>query len=480
MNKAAIPLASYETGKPPSPRIPQLLILERAGEIYALLKRRFSAAVCLDAVPYLDAVGDKVRRTTYDIFICRIDGSGADKTKLEEVFEVLSRTSPQTQIIVVSDHEPEPPYCVLKSSTYQYIPHPFDSERFCNLIKVALEKHPLRQSLLAYPELRVLTEFEGMIGMSLAMRDVFQRIIDASSADIPVLITGETGTGKDLVAAAIHNRSKRTNKPYVPVNTGAIAPELIASELFGHEKGAYTGALERRQGYFEQSDGGTIFLDEISTMDEKTQVGLLRILETKRFRRVRGDKDIQVDVRVIAATNESLEEAIKQKRFREDLYYRLDVFHIHLPPLRDRPGGVTLLTNNFVIVFNSLYQKTVKVIAPEAYRCLRRYPWPGNVRELKNVIQRAVLMSKGEELTLDAIPERVKQAAAIESPGLESQTGPTILTPSIRLGMTLEAVEQEFISMTLAATKGNKKQAALQLGISRRALYNKLQKYGLI
>jgi two-component system response regulator AtoC len=215
-------------------------------------------------------------------------------------------------------------------------------------------------------------------------------------------------------------------------------------------------------------------------MDEKTQVGLLRILETKRFRRVRGDKDIQVDVRVIAATNESLEEAIKQKRFREDLYYRLDVFHIHLPPLRERPGGVTLLTNNFVIVFNSLYQKTVKVIAPEAYRCLRRYPWPGNVRELKNVVQRAVLMSKGEELTLDVIPERIKHAAAMEAPGSESQTAPTILPPSIRLGMTLEAVEKEFIGMTLAATKGNKKQAALQLGISRRALYNKLQKYGFI
>ncbi len=480
MNKAAIPLATYKTGELPSSRIPQLLILERVGEIRALLKQRFSAAVSLEAAPDLGAVGDKVRRTTYDIFICRIESSAADRAKLEEVIESLCRNSPQTQIIVVSEHEPEPPYCVLKSSNYQYIPHPFDTERFCNLIKVALEKHPLRQSLLAYPELRVLTEFEGMIGMSLAMREVFQKILDASSADIPVLITGETGTGKDLVAAAIHNRSKRKNKPYVPVNTGAIAPELIASELFGHEKGAYTGALERRQGYFEQSDGGTMFLDEISTMDEKTQVGLLRILETKRFRRVRGDKDIQVDVRVIAATNESLEEAIKQKRFREDLYYRLDVFHIHLPPLRERPGGVTLLTNNFVIVFNSLYQKTVKVIAPEAYRCLRRYPWPGNVRELKNVVQRAVLMSKGEELTLDAIPERIREAAAMESPRSESHNGPTILPPSFRLGMTLEAVEKEFITMTLAATKGNKKQAALQLGISRRALYNKLQKYGLI
>jgi DNA-binding NtrC family response regulator len=464
------------------PRLPKLLISENDGHIHALLRRRFSSGISVDSVPLLDNIPDILKGATYDMLVCVLNGSNPTETKLSEVFELISRNSPQTQVIVVSDQEPEPPYCLLKSSTYQYIPHPIDSDGFCNLIRVALEKRPLRKSMLAYPELRILTEFEGMIGMSLAMRDVFQRIIDASSADIPVLITGETGTGKDLVAAAIHNRSKRKNKPYIPVNTGAISPELIASELFGHEKGAYTGALERRQGFFEQADGGTIFLDEISTMDEKTQVGLLRILETKRFRRVRGDKDLQVDVRVIAATNESLEEAIEQRRFREDLYYRLDVFHIHLPPLRDRPGGVTLLTNNFVIVFNALYQKTVKVIAPEAYRCLRRYRWPGNVRELKNVIQRAVLMSKGEELTLDLLPERIKQSAAESPPQIAdthaSSNSKTV--PSIHLGMTLEAVEKEFIGMTLAAANGNKKQAALQLGISRRALYNKLQKYSLI
>ena len=464
------------------PRVPKLLITEKDGYIHALLKRRFSSAISVDAVPCLDNVPDVLKSATYDMLVCVLNGSSQTEAKLSQFFEFMSRNSPHTQIIVVSDQEPEPPYCLLKSSTYQYIPHPIDSDGFCNLIRVALEKHPLRKSMLAYPELRILTEFEGMIGMSLAMREVFQRIIDASSADIPVLITGETGTGKDLVAAAIHNRSKRKTKPYIPVNTGAISPELIASELFGHEKGAYTGAVERRQGFFEQADGGTIFLDEISTMDEKTQVGLLRILETKRFRRVRGDKDINVDVRVIAATNESLEEAIEQRRFREDLYYRLDVFHIHLPALRDRPGGVTLLTNNFVIVFNALYQKTVKVIAPEAYRCLRRYRWPGNVRELKNVIQRAVLMSKGEELTPDLLPDRIKQAAANYAPqradAEPSNNSKTV--PSIHLGMTLEAVEKEFIGLTLAASNGNKKQAALQLGISRRALYNKLQKYSLI
>jgi DNA-binding NtrC family response regulator len=196
-------------------------------------------------------------------------------------------------------------------------------------------------------------------------------------------------------------------------------------------------------------------------------------LETNTFRRVRGDRDIHVDVRIIAATNEDIQQAIERKRFRDDLYYRLEVFHIHLPPLRERPGGVTLLTNHFVIVFNSLYKKNVRVVAPEAYRCLRHYSWPGNVRELKNVIQRAVLMARGEELTLDLIPGRIRQAA---------DAGPKAAAPQLPLhpGMTLKAVEKEFIAMTLAATRGNKKEAARKLGISRRALYNKLSKYGLL
>ena len=324
-----------------------------------------------------------------------------------------------------------------------------------------------------HPDVYVPVEFEGIIAVSLPMRAVIQQIMEAASTDIPVLIIGETGTGKELVAAAIHKKGKRKDKPYVPVNTGATAPELIASELFGHEKGAYTGASETRRGFFEQADGGTIFLDEISTMDEKTQVSLLRILEEKTFRRVGGDKDIQVDVRVIAATNENIEEAVKEKRFRQDLYYRLDVFRIQLPPLRDRPGAVTLLTDHYISHFDALYQKNVRVVSPETYRCLRRYPWPGNVRELKNVIQRAVLMAKGEELTPDLIPARIQEATQLQA-GSAAQTFP------IHVGMTLQAVEKEFIAMTLESTGGNKKEAAGILGISRRAIYNKLKRRGLL
>ena len=448
--------------------MPRLLIVEKEDEIGKLVKNQFSTTVRVDTSSLTDATPETITDKVYDIIIWVGETSGNGRAKL---LRHLSRSSPQTQIIVISHREPDPASCGLKIANYQYIPRPIDETDLCRLVGVALQKRD--QNMLAYPEVRVLTEFEGMIGISLPMREVYQRIVEAASEDIPVLITGETGTGKELVAAAIHNRSKRKNKSYVPVNTGAIAPDLIASELFGHEKGAFTGAFDRRHGFFEQADGGTIFLDEISTMDEKAQVGLLRILETKTFRRVRGDKDIHVDVRVIAATNENLRQAIAQKRFREDLYYRLDVFHIQLPPLRERPGGVTLLTNHFVIVFNALYQKNVKAVTPETYRCLRRYPWPGNVRELKNVVQRAVLMAKGEELTLDLIPERIREA--LQTTGRD----PTAHAP-IRPGMTLQALEREFIAMTLAATQGNKKEAALQLGISRRALYNKLAKHGLL
>jgi len=320
---------------------------------------------------------------------------------------------------------------------------------------------------------QVPNQFEGMLGVSLPMLEVFQRIGDAASVDIPVLITGETGTGKDLVAGAIHNRSTRKDKPFIAVNTGAMPAELIASELFGHEKGAYTGATGMRKGSFEQANGGTIFLDEISTMDEKCQVSLLRVLETKTFRRVGGEKKIPVDVRVIAATNEDLEEAIKENRFREDLYYRFDVFRIHLPPLRERPGGLQVLSHYFLAQFCAEYNKNIRVISPEALRSFESYSWPGNVRELKNVIQRAVVLAKGEELALDLLPARIRNA------GKSDRKSHWASFP-IHVGMTLEAAEKEFIAMTLSSAAGNKKKAASILGISRRALYDKLRRHRLL
>lgn len=448
--------------------IPKLLVIEGDGDVRSFLKQRFPQPIRVDALPISAVAPDQLREVSYDIIIWIVESHGSAALKLQQMLQLLSRYVPRTQLFIIANQKPEPVSRDVSALSYQYLPQPVEREKLCRLIKSVLEKRSEFQNSI--PEPHTIAQFEGLIGMSPPMREVFEHIRQAASTDISVLVSGETGTGKELVAAAIHNRSARKNKPYVPVNTGVIPPELIASELFGHEKGAYTGAIDRRAGLFEQANGGTIFLDEISTMDQKTQIGLLRILETKTFRRVRGDKDIRVDVRVIAATNEDLQQAIQNRHFREDLYYRLDVFHIHLPPLRERPGGVTLLTNHLVGVFNSLYKKDVKVVLPEVYRCLRRYPWPGNVRELKNVIQRAVLLTDNQTMTLDVIPTRIREVA-------ESSTHSS--EPGLRPGMTLAAVEKELISVTLAATGGNKKEAALQLGISRRNLYNKLAKYRL-
>ena len=323
------------------------------------------------------------------------------------------------------------------------------------------------------PDVEVPVEFEGIIGISLPMRAVIRRIMEASAVEIPVLITGETGTGKDLIASAIHKRSQRKEKPYIPVNTGAMAPELMASEIFGHERGAFTGAQESRAGMFEQADGGTVFLDEIATMDEKTQVSLLRVLEEKAFHRVGGSKKIGVDVRIIAATNENLEQSVAEKRFREDLFYRLNVFHISVPPLRERPGAITVLTDHFLSHFSTVYGKEVERVSPETYRLLRRYPWPGNVRELKNVIQTALLMVEGKELKPEFIPERIRAAVS----GRENHDETICKFP---VGTTLDTAEKELIRVTLLYAGGNKKLAASILGISRRALYNKMKRHGLL
>jgi DNA-binding NtrC family response regulator len=450
----------------------KVLVCDKKGDIRSLLSGRFEKGeISIDSVPRVATILDKARRDAYDIVFWDADVSKVERAKGVETLEALSRSFPETHMIIVSRDERDPASARIKNEKYQFIRRPLDANKLCALVKLALEKRPSKQRMVSYPEVRIPSEFEGMLAISLPMREVFQRIMEAASTEVPVLITGETGTGKDLVAAAIHKRSKRKDEPYIPVNTGAIAPELIASELFGHEKGAYTGASETRQGLFERADYGTIFLDEISTMSEKAQVSLLRVLETKTLCRVGGTKDIAVDARVITATNENIEEAVKEKHFREDLYYRLDVFRIHLPPLRDRPGAVTFFTDHYVSLFNAAYNKRVRVVSRETYRCLRRYPWPGNVRELRNVIQRAVLMAVGEELTPDLIPERIREAAK-----LDAGQG----NFPIRLGMTLEAAEKELIKMTLASTGGNKKTAASILGISRRAIYNKLNRFGLL
>jgi DNA-binding NtrC family response regulator len=450
-----------------------VLVIAKEMEVCSALAARFPNQAVVETLSSIDRVKERLHDQKFDLIVFDADFLPSERMKTFRLLEKQTRKFPQTKVVIVSDFEElYDPRASWKG--FEWIERPLDQGHFFAIIRAALQRNPASNDLepddskLAPP-----TDLEGIMAISLPMRLALEQVIEAASVDAPVLITGETGTGKDMVAAAIHKRSKRQHRPYVPVNMGAISHELIGSELFGHMKGAFTGAADSHLGVFEQAQGGSIFLDEITTMDEKTQISLLRVLETKTIRRVGGSKDIDVDARVIAATNENIEETVKARRFREDLYYRLDVFRVHLPPLRERPGDVTFLTNHFISRFGALYKKSIRRAPAEIYQILRAYAWPGNVRELKNVIQRAVVMAKGAELTADLLPLRITE-------GANSRPRDNAGWPTIYLGMSLEQVEKEFIMTTLASVAGNKAKAATILRISRHTLYDKLKKYGVL
>jgi len=275
-----------------------------------------------------------------------------------------------------------------------------------------------------------------------------------------VLLEGETGTGKDLAARHIHATSERRDGPYVPVNLAALPVELVAGELFGHEKGAFTGK-------FEQAQGGTIFLDEIGMIDEKVQVSLLRLVEQRQLHRLGGNRPISTDARPVVASNQRLADLVREGRFRSDLYYRLDVFRIALPPLRERAGDVPLLVDEFIGRYNKAFSRHVLGISPACMGMLESYEWPGNVRELKNVVQRAVLLCPGDVILPEHLPTRFRTGVAV----------PQRVT--FEVGTPLDEVEREMVRRALVATGNNRTQAAELLGISRRALYNKLRKHGI-
>ena len=453
--------------------MPRVLVVDRGEVARALIERPLGGDLTIESATNVHAALEDHSRKPYDVVVWNTASAPSECFSPVRIVKKFLKHHAGIRAIVLSDAK-EPAIISMRGLPCEWLKQPVDQTEFLALIENTVRSKALDQNgPTETTELVVPVEFEGILAFTLKMRTVIQYIMEAASDDIPVLISGETGTGKDLVAAAIHKRSRRNNFPFLPVNMGAIAPELIASELFGHERGAYTGASERRAGLFEQAQGGTLFLDEITTMDEKTQVSLLRVLETKTIRRVRGEKDIQVDVRVIAATNENIEGAVQQGRFREDLFYRLDVFRIQLPPLRERYGAVSLLTDHFVALFTELYKKDVRIVSSETYRLIRAYPWPGNIRELKNVIQRAVLLAKGVELTPELLPQRIRDLDGSE------RARPRDYQP-IQLGMSLAEVEKEYMRMALASVNGNKVKAASLLKISRRTLYNKLKRFDLL
>jgi len=308
-----------------------------------------------------------------------------------------------------------------------------------------------------------------IVGQSEAMRELFDFIEKVSRTDSTVLISGESGTGKELVARAIHYRSPRRSKPLVAVNCGALPQELLESELFGHVRGAFTGAVRDRKGRFELADGGTIFLDEVSEMSPALQVKLLRVLQEREFERVGDTRTVRVDIRVIAATNQDLDELVKQGRFREDLYYRLNVIPIHIPPLRERRSDIPLLILHFLKVFNTLRGGRVEGFSPEAMNLLMEYDWPGNVRELENLVERLVVL-KGEGMVQpEDLPEKIREGELIPSQrGGEKGT--------VNLSRAVSEFEKQLIIDALRKANGVKSEAAKLLGIKRTTLLEKMKR----
>jgi DNA-binding NtrC family response regulator len=311
----------------------------------------------------------------------------------------------------------------------------------------------------------------GLVGVSPAIRHVFALIEQVAPSSAPVLITGESGTGKERVAAAIHRLSSRAAGPFVAVNCAALPENLIESELFGHERGAFTGALVRRAGCFEHAHQGTLFLDEIAEMPPPMQAKLLRVLEDSRVRRLGGKVEISVDVRVLAATNRSMPEALEKKLMREDLYYRLNVFHIDLPPLRHRKEDIPILVQALIQDLNEKHECRVTDLDPEVMARILNHSWPGNIRELRNVLERAVIMAREGTILLQHLPPtfHVRQEEQVVAPGAEERH---VLT--LEAGKPLREIEKQYIQLTLKQTKNNKRRAAELLGMSVRTLHSRL------
>lgn len=414
----------------------------------------------------LDEVVDRFERDIFDLMLFSSSMAYTEPDNAIEILDLISVKCPGTQILFFTHPgRLKIAHKALRTGVFHYSLLPISDEELKLLIETAIETKPqMGLNLMLRNEVEKTT-FERMVGRSAAMQQVYRQIRQAAATDIPVLLSGETGTGKELAAQAIHELSTRSHAPFVTVHIGALPPDLVASELFGHERGAFTNATGRRKGCFETADGGTVFLDELATIDEKMQVSLLRLLENCEFSRIGSQESISVDVRVIAAANTNLADEIRRGNFREDLYYRLDVLHITMPPLRERHGDINLLVDHFIKSACDDFQKTIRGISSDFISCLETYPWPGNVRELKNVIQRAVISCAGDILNTDQLPHRISYFRGDDH------------TMTFRVGTSIKTMEKELIIRTLEYTGHNRTRTSEILGISRRSLYNKIQRY---
>jgi DNA-binding NtrC family response regulator len=410
----------------------------------------------------------------FDVVVTDLKMPGADGF---EVLRAVKARAPDTEVVMMTAYATVSDAVeAMKQGAYDYLQKPFDPDDAARVVSRALERRRLRlQAGMLRRELEGVHSFQNLVGKSAAMQQVYVLLEQASKLDITVLLGGESGTGKELAARAIHYNSARKERRFVPVNCGALPSELVESELFGHAKGAFTGAAGAKPGLFEEADGGTLFLDEIGELPAAAQVKLLRVLQEKEIRRVGENRGVKVDVRLVAATNRDLKAEVAAGRFREDLFYRLHVFPVTLPPLRDRREDIPLLAQHFLEKHANALRRELAGFDPDALRALTGYPWPGNVRELENAIERAVAVATGKRIQLRDVPPEVRGAQ-------EGTIPPDVLaTLPYREAVDLarERVSRDYITTLLRELEGNVTKAAERAGMERETLHRLMKRYGI-
>lgn len=411
----------------------------------------------------------KLEQAAFDVVLCDVklpDGNGVDLTL------AIKQAYPEVEIILLTAYGNIPDGVqAIKNGAFDYITKGDDNNKIIPLIHRALERRELQQRVTVLEaKLDKKYSFESIIGTSKPITEAILLAEKVAPTEATVLLTGETGTGKEVFANAIHQNSPRKNKNFVAINCSAFGQDLLESEMFGHIAGAFTGAVKDKKGLFEEADGGTIFLDEIGEMPLSLQAKLLRVLENGEFIKVGSSKTTRVAVRVIAATNRDFAKEISEGRFREDLYYRLSIFRIPLPSLRERVKDIEALSLNFLKLFSQKTNKKIYTIAPDTLQLLKQYPWPGNIRELKNVLERSIILQNGTTLTTDSLPLELTANAA----PAEESTGKKTLS-----AFSLAAAEKLHIQKVLNYTGGNKAETARLLGIGVATLYRKIEEYSL-
>jgi len=460
---------------------PRVLIVDDERNTRKGLAKAFAEKYDISLAESAEKGMELIRSQPFDIVLTDLRMPGMDGMNF--VRRITAMPNPPLVILFTAYGSLQTAIDAMKEGAYDYLTKPLSLENVEMVIDRGLEMRNLRQEYAQLKrEVNNRDGLEHIIGNSPAMEKIMETVRQVAAARSNVLLTGESGTGKEIVAQTIHRLSPRASNPFVVVHCASLNSNLLESELFGHEKGAYTGAHERQIGRFEKADGGTVMLDEIGDIDAATQVKLLRVMETRKFERVGGTKEIETDARIIAATNRNLKKMVASSQFREDLYYRLNVVNIEIPPLRERKEDIVLLLDHFLRLSAAENGKNINGFSKEALKLLTAYSWPGNVRELRNSVERMVVMARGTLLTVNDVPVDIRSALSNDIPeeqNSKSQEKQSIDSSDSENSFNIDQHEQNLIRQALDESNGNRTRAAEKLGVSRRTLHRKLRTYGL-